>query len=551
MALPSIRVVMCIFVACAAAARGQGAFEKGPVFYGDPGSWFGSAVAGPGDVNQDGHPDILVGGRSGAGGLGMARVLSGKDGVVLHTFFGDSAGDAFGDAVSGAGDVDHDGFADVVVGAYGDDDFGAQCGSARVLSGKTGAAIFTFYGGAADDLLGIDVSGDGDVDNDGFPDITVGASGEGGAGAVRVFSGATGALLYAFPGVAANDGFGYKVDGAHDLNGDGFADVAASAPWNDDIGTSHGHVRVFSGANGGVLYTLHSQAGLLVFGDDMAATGDIDADGFDDLIVGLPYYDRAFVYSGIDGSLRFALSGNPPQFPYATDKFGVAVNDAGDVDGDGHDDLIVGALDDDDNGAESGTAFVFSGATGAVLGTIAGDLPGDHFGLGVAPLGDVDLDGAPDFVIGAREADDPNGVQTGSARVIYGPGSSVTSYGVGCAGAGGIVPTLESPPGLWLVGHQVEIAIDHGLGGATALLLFGQQPASTPILGCTLLVTPVSPAVLAFPLLGSGPGNGARILLGFLPASVAGLTFTTQAFVLDAGAAAGVSATNGLEVEIH
>ncbi|MHC4815998.1 MAG: hypothetical protein ACYTFN_23275, partial [Planctomycetota bacterium] len=117
---------------------------------------------------------------------GSARVLSGKDGKILHTFNGDSAGDQFGVSVSGAGDVNRDGYADVIVGAYRDGNNDTNSGSARVLSGKDGKILYTYDGDFYGDYFGWSVSGAGDVDRDGHADLIVGS---GYADYARVFSG--------------------------------------------------------------------------------------------------------------------------------------------------------------------------------------------------------------------------------------------------------------------------------------------------------------------------------------------------------------------------
>ena len=165
-------------------------------FNGDSeGDRFGSSVSGAGDVNGDGTPDLIVGAladNSIEENNGSARVLSGLDGSTLFTFKGDSGFDYFGGSVSGAGDVNGDGRADLIVGASGDDNKGDDSGSARVLSGLDGSTLFTFNGDSAGDRFGSSVSGAGDLNGDGIGDFVVGGyGGTGGKGIVRVFVSST------------------------------------------------------------------------------------------------------------------------------------------------------------------------------------------------------------------------------------------------------------------------------------------------------------------------------------------------------------------------
>ena len=165
-------------------------------------------------------------------------VYSGIDGNVLYTFDGDDADDLFGVSVSGAGDVNGDGFADLVVGAPGDSNNGTDSGSARVYSGIDGNVLYTFNGDDAGDQLGISVSGAGDVNGDGFADLIVGANRDNNNGSVsgsaRVYSGIDGNVLYTFDGDDAGDQLGISVSGAGDVNGDGFADLIVGARLDDN-----------------------------------------------------------------------------------------------------------------------------------------------------------------------------------------------------------------------------------------------------------------------------------------------------------------------------
>src|SRR5215510_13005486 len=146
--------------------------------HGTPGDQLGVAVAGAGDVNGDGFADVIAGATDGVGNgdePGTAIVYSGLDGAVLYRFVGDFDGDAFGTAVAGAGDVDRDGFDDVIVGARYDDHTAIFSGAVKVYSGKTGAVLHAFYGDGEGDRLGYSVAGAGDVNGDGFADIVAGA----------------------------------------------------------------------------------------------------------------------------------------------------------------------------------------------------------------------------------------------------------------------------------------------------------------------------------------------------------------------------------------
>ena len=139
--------------------------------------------------------------------------------------------------MSGAGDVNGGGFADLIAGAPLDDNNGVSSGSARVFSGSDGSVLYTFNGDAVQDFFGTSVSGVGDVNSDGFDDFIVGAGAR-----TRVFSGSDGSVLYNF------DGRSGSVSGAGDVNGDGFDDLI--------VGENGTPARVFSGSDGSLIYNL-------------------------------------------------------------------------------------------------------------------------------------------------------------------------------------------------------------------------------------------------------------------------------------------------------
>jgi hypothetical protein len=457
---------------------------------------------------------------------GSARVFSGVNGNILYTFNGDSAGDHFGYSVSSASDVNNDGYADVIVGAVWDDNNGSASGSARVFSGVNGSILYTFNGDSTGDYFGGSVSNAGDVNNDGYDDLIVGATGDDNngsdSGSARVFSGVNGSILYTFNGDSANDQFGYSVSSASDVNNDGYADLIVGAYWDDNNESSSGSARVFSGVNGSILYTFNGDSAGDQFGYSVSSAGDVNNDGYDDLIVGAftddnisGYYNEnsgsARVFSGamflqqttdtdgdglvdtldvdddndglpdswelqygfnhlltgeqlldsdndgLTNTQEYTLGTNPvsadtdkdgvadpvdpapnailvtgyqPPWLYTfigdstDDQFGGSVSSAGDVNNDGYADVIVGAYGDDNNESFSGSARVFSGANGSILYTFNGDSSGGQFGYAVSSAGDVNNDGYVDVIVGAY-FDDNNGADSGSARVFSGANGSI------------------------------------------------------------------------------------------------------------------------------
>ena len=389
----------------------------------------GWSVSAAGDVNRDGVPDFIIGAPfelSLGTKPGSARVYSGRDGRVLHSFTGDAVKDQFGVSVSGAGDVDRDGYDDLIVGAWGNDASGKTAGQAQVFSGRTGKLLYKIQGDNAGDHFGASVSDAGDVNRDGYGDFIVGAVWDdnrgSNSGSATLYSGRTGKQLYRFDGDSAGDFFGWSVSGAGDVDKDGYDDVIVGAVLDQNNGPASGSARVFSGRTGKILYTFNGDSPLDKFGISVADAGDVDRDGHADLIVGIPGDDNngrmesgsARVFSGRTGKILYTFDGSRPG-----DELGLAVHGAGDVDRDGYADLIVGLPGDDSKAQNAGAVRVFSGKTGRMLFEFPGAAKNESFGQSVGRVGDVNSDGFVDVIAGTREAS-RRATRAGIAQVISG-----------------------------------------------------------------------------------------------------------------------------------
>lgn len=322
---------------------------------------------------------------------------------VLHEIMPLNSGVRTGWSVAGAGDFNADGTPDFVVGSP---EWNNR-GRARVYSGSDWSLLYSKAGAAIDNDLGGSVDGCGDVNGDGFDDVIIGAR------SIRaiVASGADGSLLYDI--AAGVYDFGFAVAGVGDLNQDGFDDFAVGSPWGPSIFNPLGVARAYSGLDGSVMFTWNGNASGDQFGSDIAAAGDVNADGHPDVIVGMrgPSASRyARVFSGADGSLIHQVNGSGA--------FGLRVSGAGDLDGDGHHEFMVGDPGANPNGTNSGSVTVFSGLDGSPLMTLDGKESFEGFGESLHPIDDVDQDGVSDLLIGATGAHWLN--ETGTLSLVSG-----------------------------------------------------------------------------------------------------------------------------------
>jgi hypothetical protein len=394
------------------------------------GDWFGMGLTGLGDVDGDGVPDFAAGAAQnynwGHGEPGYVHVVSGGTGETLYTLHPsgslqvDGRDDHFGTMLSSLGDVDGDGARELVVGAYLYDSTDENTGGTFVFSGATGELLHLMAGEAWGDRHGWALSPIADMDGDGREDLLMGVEktdqGEMNSGSIQVFSSATFERVLRVEGPGEEAHLGCSITPLGDVDGDGVPDFAGGAFMIDSKAPDErlrqrGGAAAYSGRTGALLHLWLGSAAKDHLGNSIAALGAVGADAADRVAAGAfqsgyvsdytgPGYVR--VYSLADGSGVVELRGRQ-----VGEQFGWCVANAGDRDGDGRDDLLVGApasiTVSEQMLNRPGRLYLYSGADFRLLRVIDGLEPDDQLGVNLAVIGDLDGDGLDELLVGAVE----------------------------------------------------------------------------------------------------------------------------------------------------
>jgi hypothetical protein len=424
------------------------------------GARFGTSVATAGDVNGDGYADVIIGApdyTSGENDEGRVWVWHGSASGLSATHDwraeGNQANAHFGSSAATAGDVNGDGYSDVIVGAWGYHNPSTNEGAAFVYHGSPATlsetADWTKRSNQEGAYFGWSLGTAGDVNGDGYADIVVGAplwdSGQTNEGAAWIYHGSATGLISAPAWYQQrnqdNAQFGYSVGTAGDVNGDGYSDVIVGAPFYGSPEDDEGWAFVYHGSSGGLGTTPawqkdSDQVGAQ-FGFSVGAAGDVNGDGYGDIIVGAPFWNDGQTHEGGTWVYHGSESGtiSAPawymQINQADAQFGYSVGTAGDVNGDGYSDVIVGAPYWEDDALNEGRAWVYHGSAQGLRGTESwhaeSNLALANLGWSVSTAGDVNGDGYSDVIVGAPYWGDGGLTSEGKVWVFHGSSSGLNA----------------------------------------------------------------------------------------------------------------------------
>ncbi len=376
----------------------------------------------------------------------------------------------FGETCCSVGDVNGDGTADYLVGALNASDLSGQLtGAVHLYSGADGSLIRNHYGTEASSLMGFDLAAMGDLNGDGIDDYAVSESCYPDLHGldlayVYVYSGADGSVIHSWNYDGYGTDYGDQIENIGDWTGDGINDIAIAAPGAGTKGLGNtGIIFLHSGADGSLIRTIEGNATEFAFGQTLHAPGDVDGDGYNDLLVkcirlqGYFIKGRVLLFSGRTQQ-RIATIDSPHHHHGGSNSFGSAMVAVGEWTGDQSLEIAISDPLTDGNGGEAcGVIWVFNGSSGEIVHEIHGHATHRWLGLPLAAVGDINGDGFRDFGAGQ-----------------YGSGGGINSMGAAMfiSGAdGAIVKRLSSDVKHGRFGRSIADATDLDGDGRDEVLI--------------------------------------------------------------------------------